>query len=125
MYSVRLAFTFCGLSAHARLRCHGIWTMLTKLKKFARIIVLIMVGIATGLLWMYCSGFLPHDLARGGESPVLADRAAGVITGLSAVYPGMGGSTGHRTGFAMLEGGVDWMAIALGAWAVSRIRQAR
>jgi uncharacterized oligopeptide transporter (OPT) family protein len=41
---------------------------------------------------------------RGGESLVLADRAAGIITGLSAVYPGMGGSTGHRIGFAMLEG---------------------
>jgi uncharacterized oligopeptide transporter (OPT) family protein len=75
-----------------------------EIKKFARIIVLIMVGIATGLPWMYCSGFLPHDLARGGESLVLADRAAGIITGLSAVYPGMGGSTGHRIGFAMLEG---------------------
>jgi hypothetical protein len=50
------------------------------MKKLVRILLLIMVGIAIGLLWMYCSAFLTYDLARGDGSLMLADRAAGVLT---------------------------------------------
>lgn len=50
------------------------------MRQFARITLLLMVGIATSVLWLYCSAFLPHDLARGGASMVLADRCAGILT---------------------------------------------
>lgn len=128
------------------------------MKKFARIVLLLMIGIATGVLWMYCSTFLPHDLARGGASLVLADRCAGVLTVLTMIvapampiqslypknttaaalavgwmplalslllaYPIMEGvPSAHRTGFAITEGCIDWMAIVLGAWTISRLRQ--
>ena len=128
------------------------------MKKLVRIILLIMVGIAIGLLWMYCSTFLTYDLARGDGSLVLADRAAGIITvlvmtvapampvqslfpkhsivaaaavgwiplalALSLASPAIEGiPSAHRVEFAMIEGSVDWMAIVLGAWTVSRIRQ--
>jgi len=117
-----------------------------------------MVGIAIGLLWMYCSTLLTYDLARGDGSLVLADRAAGILTVLvMTVAPAMpvqslfpqhpimaaaavgwiplalalslasptieGTPSAHRIEFAMIEGCVDWMAIMLGAWTVSRIRQ--
>jgi hypothetical protein len=128
------------------------------MKKFVRIILLIMVGIAIGLLWMYCSTLLTSDLARGDSSLVLADRAAGIMTvlvmtvapampvqslfpkhtiaaaaavgwiplalALSLASPAIEGiPSAHRIEFAMIEGCVDWVAIILGAWTVSRIRQ--
>jgi len=128
------------------------------MKKFVRTVLLIMVGIAIGLLWMYCSTLLTYDLARGDGSLVLADRAAGILTVLvMTVAPAMpvqslfpqhpimaaaavgwiplalalslasptieGTPSAHRIEFAMIEGCVDWMAIMLGAWTVSRIRQ--
>ena len=128
------------------------------MKKFVRIILLIMVGIAIGLLWMYCSTLLTSDLARGDSSLVLADRAAGIMTvlvmtvapampvqslfpkhsivaaaavgwiplalALSLASPAIEGTpSAHRIEFAMIEGCVEWMAIILGAWTASRIRQ--
>lgn len=130
------------------------------MKHFARITLLLMVGIATGVLWIYCSTFLQHDLARGGASVVLADRCAGILTVLAmAVAPALpvqslfprnsiaaafaigwmplalsllsaypiaeGVASAHRIGFAVTEGCVDWLAIVLGAWAASRLRQTR
>ena len=128
------------------------------MKRFIRVTLLIMVGIAIGLLWMYCSTLLTYDLARGDGSLVLADRAAGIMTVLvMTVAPAMpvqslfpkhsivaaaavgwiplalalslasptieGTPSAHRIEFAMIEGCVEWMAIILGAWTVSRIRQ--
>jgi hypothetical protein len=128
------------------------------MKTLVRIILLIMVGIAIGLLWMYCSTLLTSDLARGGGSLVLADRAAGILTvfvmfvapaipvqslfpkhsiiaaaavgwiplalALAAASPAIEGvPSAHRIEFAWIEGCVDWLAIVLGAWIVSRIRQ--
>jgi hypothetical protein len=128
------------------------------MKHFARITLLLMTGIATGVLWMYCSAILPHELAQGGASLVLADRCAGILTvlvmivapaipiqslfprnstaaaiavgwmplvlGLLSAYPIIEGvPSAHRIGFALTEGCADWMAIVLGAWAVSRLRE--
>jgi hypothetical protein len=128
------------------------------MQKFARIVLLLVIGIATGFLWMYCSTFLPHDLARGGASLVLADRCAGILTilimivapaipiqslfpgnaiaaavavgwmplaaGLLLAYPIVAGvPSTNRIGFAITEGCVDWIAIVLGVWTVSRLRQ--
>jgi len=128
------------------------------MKRFIRVTLLIMVGIAIGLLWMYCSTLLTYDLARGDGSLVLADRAAGIMTvlvmtvapampvqslfpkhsivaaaavgwiplalALSLASPAIEGTpSAHRIEFAMIEGCVEWMAIILGAWTVSRIRQ--
>ena len=128
------------------------------MKKFVRIVLLVMVGIAIGLLWMYCSTLLTSDLARGDGSLVLADRAAGIMTvlimavapaipvqslfpkhpivaaaavgwiplalALSSASPAIAGiPSAHWIEFAMIEGCVDWMAVILGAWTVSRIRQ--
>jgi hypothetical protein len=128
------------------------------IKNFLRIILLLIIGIATSVLWMYCSAYLPHELARGGASLVLADRCAGILTvlvmiaapaipiqslfprnsiaaavavgwmplllGLLLAYPIIEGvPSAHRIGFAVTEGCVDWMAIVLGAWTISRLRQ--
>ncbi len=128
------------------------------LDKLARIILLLMIGISTAVLWMYCTTVLPHDLAQGGASLVLADRCAGILTvftmmvapaipiqslfpknailaafavgwmplalGLLLAYPIVQGvPSAHRIGFAMTEGCVHWMAIMLGAWTISRLRQ--
>jgi hypothetical protein len=128
------------------------------MKGFVRIILLLMIGVATGLIWIYCSAFLAHDLARGDSSLVLADRCAGILTilamivapaipiqslfprnaiaaavavgwmplllGLLSAYPMIEGiPSSHRITFAMAEGCVDWIAIVLGAWGVSRLRQ--
>jgi len=127
------------------------------MKTFVRIVLLIMVGIAIGLLWRYCSAFLTYDLARGDRSLVLADRAAGVLTvfvmtvapaipvqslfprhailaaaavgwiplalALVSASPAIEGiPSAHQIEFAMIEGCIDWMAVVLGAWIVSRIR---
>lgn len=127
------------------------------MKTSVRIILLIMVGIAIGLLWMYCSAFLTYDLARGDGSLVLADRVAGILTvfimtvapaipvqslfprhstlaaasvgwiplalALASTSPVIKGiRSEHRIEFAVIEGCVDWLAIVLGAWVVSRIR---
>ncbi|MDL2357426.1 MAG: hypothetical protein QFF03_19400, partial [Pseudomonadota bacterium] len=136
----------------------GFVQQLRLMKNLARIILLLMIGIATAVLWMYCSTFLPHDLARGGASLVLADRCAGILTvfimivvpaipiqslfprnaimaalavgwmplavGLLLAYPIIEGVPfAHRVEFAMAEGCVDWVAIVLGAWTISRLRQ--
>lgn len=128
------------------------------MRTFVRIILLTMVGIAIGLLWMYCSAFLTYDLARGDGSLVLADRAAGILTvfvmtvapaipvqslfpkhtilaaaavgwiplalALASAAPAIEGiPSAHHIEFAVIEGCVDWMAVVLGAWIVSRIRQ--
>jgi hypothetical protein len=117
-----------------------------------------MVGIAIGLLWIYCSAFLTYDLARGDGSLVLADRAAGIVTvfvmavapaipvqslfpkhailaaaavgwiplalALASAAPAIEGiPSAHHIEFAVIEGCIDWMAVVLGAWIVSRIRQ--
>jgi len=127
------------------------------MKTFVRITLLIMVGIAIGLLWMYCSAFLTSDLARGDGSVVLADRAAGILTvfvmtvapaipvqslfprhailaaaavgwiplalALASASPAIKDiPSAHQIEFALIEGCVDWMAVVLGAWTVSRIR---
>lgn len=55
------------------------------MKTLVRVFLLLLVGIATGVLWMYGSAFLPHELAQGGGSLVLADRIAGILTLLTLV----------------------------------------
>ncbi len=43
---------------------------------------------------------------------------------LLLAYPIMEGvPSAHRIGFAVTEGCIDWMAIGLGAWTISRLRQ--
>lgn len=128
------------------------------MRTFVRIILLIIVGIAIGLLWIYCSAFLTYDLARGDGSLVLADRAAGILTvfviavapaipvqslfprrsilaaatigwiplalALASATPAIEGiPSAHHVEFAVIEGSVEWIAIVLGAWIVSRIRR--
>lgn len=127
------------------------------LTNVGRCTLLAMIGIAIGLLWLYCSALLAHDLAQGGASLVLAERCAGVLTvlvmmvapaipiqslfprrpiaaavaigwtplalGLLSAYPIIEGvPSAHRVGFAMTEGCVEWLAIVLGAWTISRLR---
>lgn len=130
------------------------------MKTLMRVLLLLLVGIATGVLWMYGSAFLPHELAQGGGSLVTADRSAGILTllalviapaipvqtlfpnapvraafsigwiplalGLCVATPAVAGiPAAHGVAFALIEGSADWMAIVLGAWLASRLRQSR
>lgn len=50
------------------------------MKNVVRIVLLLMVACAIGVLWMYGNTFLVHDLARGNSPLMLADRCAGFVT---------------------------------------------
>ena len=39
-----------------------------------------MAGVATALLWLYCSVFLPHEMAHGGRSLATVARIANIVT---------------------------------------------
>lgn len=129
------------------------------IKNVVRIVLLLMVGVSTGVIWFYCSGFLPTELAQRGVSWALAGRIAGLLTviamvvapaipiqslfpkhpvaaalaigwmpmalGLASALPlATPGSAGFGVVLIGIEGGVDWLAIIGGAWAVSRVRGA-
>ena len=84
------------------------------MKTFARIFLLLMIGGATGLLWIYCSAFLPHDLARGGASLVLADRCAGMLTVLvMMVAPAMPVQSLFPRHSVAAAFGIGWMPLVL------------
>jgi hypothetical protein len=128
----------------------GIHVLFTvHMKTLAKIAVLIMVGIATAVLWLYCSVFLPHELAYGGRSLAIAQRIAGIVTVLAlfvapalpirSIFPGRPVAAAAAIGWmplalaisadagtqgiasAALEGGVAWLAIVLGAWIAGRL----
>jgi len=108
-----------------------------------------MVGIATALLWLYCSVFLPHELAHGGRSLATAERIAGIVTivalivapalPIRSLFPrhavaaavaigwmplalAVSGDSGTQgIASAALEGAVAWLAIVLGAWIAGRL----
>ena len=73
-----------------------------------------MVGIAIGLLWMYCSTLLTYDLARGDGSLVLADRAAGIMTVLvMTVAPAMPVQSLFPKHSIVAAAAVGWIPLAL------------
>ncbi|HEX2948576.1 MAG TPA: hypothetical protein VHV83_03250 [Armatimonadota bacterium] len=73
-----------------------------------------MVGIAIGLLWMYCSTLLTYDLARGDGSLTLADRAAGIMTVLvTTVAPAMPVQSLFPKHTIVAAAAVGWIPLAL------------
>lgn len=85
------------------------------MKRFLRGLLLIMVGIAAGMLWMYCDLLLPSDLARGGASLVLADRTAGIVTVLVMMFmPALPVQSLFPTRPALAAAAVGWIPLAVG-----------
>jgi len=87
---------------------------MTFMKISVRIILLILVGSAIGLLWMYCSTLLTYDLARGDGSLVLADRAAGILTVfVMTVAPAMPVQSLFPKHSILAAAAVGWIPLAL------------
>jgi len=110
-----------------------------------------MVGIATAVLWLYCSVFLPHELAHGGRSLAIAQRIADIVAiaalivapalPIRSLFPGHPVAAAAAVGWmplalaiagdsgtpgiasAVFEGGAAWLAIVLGAWIAGRLHQ--
>ena len=77
---------------------------MNRLKTLAKVAVLVMVGIATAVLWLYCSVFLPHELAHGGRSLAIAALIVAPALPIRSLFPG------HPVAAAAAVG---WMPLAL------------
>lgn len=87
---------------------------LSWLKQCARVVVLLMVGIAMAVLWLYCSVFLPHELASGVGSLGIAERSAGIVTIIAMIVaPALPIQSLFPKHPVMAAAAVGWMPLAL------------
>lgn len=82
-------------------------------------------GILTVLVMMVAPAIPIQSLFP--RTPIAAAVAIGwmpLALGLLLAYPIIEGvPSAHRVGFAITEGCVEWLAIVLGVWTISRLRQ--
>lgn len=82
--------------------------------------VLIMVGIATALLWLYCSVFLPHELASGVGGQGSAERNAGIVTIIAMIVaPALPIQSLFPKRPIVAAVAIGWMPLALGLLGLS------